>query len=420
MESSLTRKNNNTKDRTAILFVLYAVLTIAVYTLPMLKITLPYMAVALLLLASVFFFMVKNSRWLYWCIILCAVSLIIMAMNVMTGAYGLVDSINEMIRNIRFFLPVLWGCYAVKSCNDKQKKFVLLMFGAISVFILIKTLNALQIDPMVCRDLAVGASTESSAQTNFRMQNVGGFAYSYMMGIVTLCFVWTAIRAKNKKLRIISFLLVIIGYYFIVQTMYTLLLILTFIGTVMILFVSTKNAFLKVLIITTCILVLLFIEPMLKLLSDLFSFSYMLHQKFLNMYLAVRYDNVDIVGSRPELLKNAFINWTRNPIFGGKHITSNSHSLIMTILENSGIVGFGLWVGFFAKGWNMLKKELSKKQIKTSLLDVVMVYTLLLSFLNPVGYVFEVVFAAFFIVPIWSAITNRYLGDGIRQKQYDF
>lgn len=416
MEGSLRRNLNSTKDRTAILFVLYAVLTIALYTLPMLKITLPYMAVALLLLVSLFFFMVKNSRWLYWGIVLCATSLIVMAMNVMTGAFSLVDSINEMIRNIRFFLPILWGCYAVKSCNEKQKKIVLVAFGILCCFILFKTFGALRTDPMVCRDLAAGVSKVSTARTAYRMQNVGGFEFSYMMGVVTLCFVWAAVKAKNKNVRIISFIAAIVGYYFIIQTMYTLLLILTFIGTVLILFTSTKNVAFKVFVALFCIGAVLFIEPILEFLSDLFSFSSMLHDKFTNMHLALKFDDVDMVGSRPELLKRGLENWTMNPIFGGKHPVSNSHSLIVGILENSGIVGFSLWIGFFIKGWKMLKEEMIKNDITTSLLDVVVVYVFALSFLNPIGYVFEVIFMSFFIVPIWSSVVKIYKGNRLRRK----
>ncbi len=417
MENSLRRKPIDSKDRTATLFVLYAVLTIAVYTLPMLKITLPYMAVALLMLASLVFFMFKNSRWLQWGIVLCATSLIVMAINVMTGAFGLVDSINEMIRNIRFFLPVLWGCFAIKSCSDKQKKFVLIMFGAVCLFILIKTLDALQIVPNVCRDLAAGVSKVSTARTAFRMQNVGGFEYSYMMGIVTLAFVWATVKAKNKNIRIISFVAAVIGYYFIIQTMYTLLLILTFVGTVLILFTSTKNVAFRVFIILFCVFAVVFIEPILEFLADFFSFSSLLHEKFTNMHLAFKFDDVDMVGSRPELLKKGFENWTLNPIFGGKHPVSNSHSLIMGILENSGIIGFGLWVGFFVKGWKMVKEAMAQKQISTSLFDVVMLYVLLLSIFNPIGYVFEVLFAAFFIIPIWSSVVKVYAGDRLRRKR---
>lgn len=416
MEGSLRRKMNSTKDRTAVLFVLYAVLTIALYTLPMLKITLPYMVVALLLLVSLFFFMVKSSRWLYWGIVLCATSLIVMAVNVITGAYGLVDSINEMIRNIRFFLPVLWGCYAIKHCSDKQKKFVLLMFGVLSVFMLIKTLGALRIDPMVCRDLAAGVTKISTTRTAYRMQNVGGFEYSYMMGIVTLCFVWAAVKAKSKNIRIMSLVAAVIGYYFIIQTMYTLLLILTFVGTVLILFASTKNVAFRVFIVMLCLFAVLFIEPVLEFLADVFSFSSMLHDKFTNMHLALKFDDVDMVGSRPELLKRGLENWTLHPILGGKHPVSNSHSLVMSLLENSGILGFGLWIGFFFKGWKMLKEEMEKKEISTALVDVAMLYVLVLSIFNPIGYVFEVLFAAFFIVPIWCSVVKIHMGDRIRRK----
>ena len=418
MGNSLVKNFNKQNGSTAIIFMLYAVVTIALYTLPMLKVTLPYMLVAVVLLGSMFFFMYRNVRWLYFILILVITSIIVMAINVMTGVYGLVESINEMIRNIRFFLPVLWGCYAIKGTNDKQKKFVLIAFGVLCGFILIKTLGALRIDPMVCRDLAAGASDNSTSRLASRMQNVGGFDFSYMMGIVTLCFVWSAIRGKNKRYRIVSIVAAVIGYYFIIQSMYTLLLILTFIGTVMILFISTKSTFLKVCIALTCIAVVFFIEPILKFLADFFSFSYMFNQKFMNMYLALKYDDVGIVGSRPDLLKTAFLNWTENPILGGKHTNSNCHSLIMTILENSGIIGAGLWVGFFINGWKMLKEEMAIKNIQTALVDVVMIYVLLLSFFNPIGYVFEVLFAAYFIVPIWSAVTNAHTQARISRRKH--
>jgi hypothetical protein len=122
------------------------------------------------------------------------------------------------------------------------------------------------------------------------------------------------------------------------------------------------------------------------------------------MYLAIRYDDVDMIGSRPELLLKAFINWTKNPILGGRHVDSSSHSFIMTYIENSGIVGLGVWLTFFIYSWRLLRKEIQNFTKDLSLLDSVMIYVFLLSFFNPIGYVFEVIFAAFFIIPVWCVM----------------
>ncbi len=415
MRENLREKGNRFDNRVSLVFCLYALFTIVIYTLPMLKITLPYILVAPILLVSLLFFMYKSVKWMYFAIVLCLASLLIAAINLLTGAYPLIDSINEMVRNIRFFVPILWGCYALKHCTEKQRKLVLIVFGIMCGYILLKTFDALEEMPDVCRELAKSTTRQSTELSNFRMRNVGGFEYSYMMGIVTLGFVWTALKAKNKWLRIASAVASVVCYYFIIQTMYTLLLILAFIGTVMIFFFTTKSKVVKVVIIAGSIAMLIFMEPMFKFLADVFSFNFGLEEKFTNMYLAIRYEDVDMVGSRPELLLKALINWAKNPIFGGKHSDQNSHSFIMTYLGNSGIVGFGVWIGFFVVGWRMLRKEISKYTKELSLFDSVMIYVLLLAAFNPIGYVFEVLFAACFIMPIWNvAVQIRSKQTGLR------
>ena len=404
MRENIREKGNRFEERVSLIFCLYALFTIVIYTLPMLKITLPYMLVAPILLASLFFFMYKNAKWMYMAIVLCLASLLIAAINLMTGAYALVDSINEMVRNIRFFIPVFWGCYVLKYSTEKQRKFILVVFGIMCGYILFKTLDALEEVPDVCRELAKSTTYESVSRTSYRMQNVGGFEYSYTMGIVTLGFVWTSVKARNKLVRILSVLATIVCYYFIIQTMYTLLLILTFIGTVMIFFFTTKSKIVKTIIVAGTIVMVVLMEPLFKFLADLFSFNFGLEEKFTSMYLAIRYDDVDMIGSRPELLLKAFINWTKNPILGGRHVDSSSHSFIMTYIENSGIVGLGVWLTFFIYGWRLLRKEIQNFTKDLSLFDSVMIYVFLLSFFNPIGYVFEVIFAAFFIIPVWCVM----------------
>ena len=401
MENVLSNKQKRLTERSKMLFVVYMMLTITAYTLPMLKITLPYIVVALLLLASIVVLVLKNSKWMYQVIVLCLSTLIVVTIGMLTGVYGLVDAINELIRNVRFFLPVLWGCFALKYCDKKHHKFIMITFGILCVYILIKTLNVLQSVPDVCRELAKSTTYQSSVRTEYRMQNVGGFEYSYMMGVVTLGFVWNAVTSKNQKIKILSLIAAVVCYYFVIQTMYTLLLILVFIGTLLIFYFTTKKILVKGIIAIGVILGLTSMEPFLKFLSELFSFNYGLEEKFTSMYLALRYDDVDIVGSRPELMKAALVNWLEHPILGGMHSKdSNSHSFIMNVLEDNGVIGLSVWVGLFSFGWKQIRSFLSHK----TLFDVTMIYVLLLSLFNPIGYVFEITFVAYLIIPVWTCV----------------
>ncbi len=401
MENVLNNKQKSSMERSKMLFVVYMMVTITAYTLPMLKITLPYVVVALLLLASIVVLALKNAKWMYQILFLCLSTLIVVTIGMLTGVYGLVDSVNEIIRNVRFFLPALWGCFALKYCDKKHYKFIMLAFGILCTYILIKTFDALQSVPDICRELAKSTTRQSTVRIGYRMQNVGGFEYSYMMGIVTLGFVWNAITNKNRKIKILSLIAAVVCYYFVIQTMYTLLLILVFIGTLLIFFFTTKKTLVKGIIAIGVILSLFFMEPIFKFLSELFSFNYGLEEKFTNMYLALRYDDVDIVGSRPGMLKNALINWLEHPIFGGKHNQdSNSHSFIMNVLEDNGIIGLSVWMGLFGSAWKQIRSFLSHK----TLFDVTMIYVLLLSLFNPIGFVFEVVFVSYLIIPVWTCV----------------
>lgn len=412
MENVLTNKQKRSIERSKTLFVVYMMLTITAYTLPMLKITLPYIAVAILLLSSIFFLALKNAKWLYYILILCLSTLIVITIGMLTGVYGLVDAFNELVRNVRFFLPFLWGSFVLKYCHKKHYKFILVSFGLLCLVILFQTLIALREVPDICRELAKSTTRDSATLSNYRRKNVGGFEYSYMMGIVTLGFLWTMLKTSKKSVKVLCAVATIVCYYFIIQTMYTLLLILTFVGTVAIFFFSTKNKFIKILLVIGVILMFVLVEPMFKFLSEIFSFNYGLHEKFTNMYLALSYGDVDMVGSRPEMLLKGLSNWMRHPVFGGKAEASNTHSFIVSYLENSGIIGVGVWLGFFAYNWTQLRKRLHHK----SLFDATMIYMFLLALFNPISFVFEIVFVSYLIIPVWSEFVDLKL----REKDEEF
>jgi hypothetical protein len=79
-----------------------------------------------------------------------------MLISMLISVCSITDSVNEFIRNIQFFIPALWGWYAVKNYHPHYVR--LNLIGLIIVliivlsYILFNTLNALTMNPLVILD----------------------------------------------------------------------------------------------------------------------------------------------------------------------------------------------------------------------------------------------------------------------------
>lgn len=395
-------KQNFRFDRGSV-FVLYTSLVMVCYILPVLKITIPYIFAALLMLVFLPISMIKMPNNLNFFIVLMVATFLSTAFYFINGIYGLSDTINEAIRYIRFFLPVIWTLYSLRFCSTKQRCHILIIFGIVMTFILIKTILALEIDSWVARILAQDKATDTAEVRAYRMGNVGGFEFSYMMGIVVICLTWAALRSEKVLTKILCVSGAVIGFYYIIQTMYMTLLILTSVGMLLLFLFDIKSTLVKILIVIGSVVASLSLAPFFKYLSELFSGS-LLSTKFIQFYEALTGGGTDSLGSRPKLIMDAVQRWLKSPIWGGYDTSVRTHSLVFSTLEATGLIGFFafLWCIFWA--YKSILFELRKKNIETILLSIVFLYVFALAILNPIGYVFEVTIAAFFITPLWSVL----------------
>ncbi len=382
-----------------ILFCIYTIVTMAIYILPSAKLTLPYIPVAILMLTSLPLIMFKKNEWSLYGFFLCFVSVV----WVLIGYFGLVDGINDFVRNLRLFLPIIWGVFAINYCNKKQRTIILIGFAIVTIIILYNSLKALEEEPWIARLLAQDQSTSSDEINEYRLKNVGGYPFAYMMGAVTICTAWLALRLKQIWQKALCVVAVIFCYSYIIQTMYTTLLILTSVCIFLLLMIYSKNVFTKFILIVVALAIYLGIEPLLQYLSGVFDSSSLLSTKFEQMYLAVSGKGVEALGSRPVLMSQAFNNFLSSPFFGSE-TKSPSHSLFFELLQGGGIFGTILWIGLYVSTWIIMLKELRKNNISTVLFNACMIYFSALSIFNDTRYTFEITIAVFFIVPVLSSV----------------
>ena len=382
-----------------VLFCIYVIATMAIYILPSAKLTLPYIPVAILMLSSLPLIMFKKNEWSLYAVTLGFVSLV----WVLIGYFSLVDGINDLVRNLRLFLPILWGVYAINHCNKKQRSLILIGFAVVTIIILYNSLKALEEEPWIARLLAQDQSSSSDEINEYRMQNVGGYPFAYMIGAVTICIAWLALKLKRIWQKVLCVVAVIFCYSYIIQTMYTTLLILTSVCIFLLLIIYSKNVFTKFILGIVALAVYLWIEPLLQYLSGVFDSSSLLSTKFEQMYLAVSGKGVEALGSRPVLMSQAFNNFLSSPFFGSE-TKSPSHSLFFELLQGGGIFGTILWIALYVCTWILMLKELKKNNISTILFNACMIYFSALSIFNDTRYTFEITIAVFFIVPMLSSV----------------
>lgn len=405
MEKQVFRQNKQVAYN-QILFILYTVITTIVYVLPYTKLRVPYVLAAFLMLAPMPFLLLRRDNLVKYAILLIGVSLVLFFGYLLFCDYPLAEAINEAVRNLRFFMPVLWGFYALRYCSNKQRAFFLVVFLLMTFFILINTLQALQQDPWVARLLAQSTSTSSGELNSYRLRNVGGFEFSYMMGIVTLCFVWLLLSASKIWLKLISAALVIVSFYYIIQCQYTTLLLLAFIGSALLIFLHTHNLYVRILLVIGGIALIMGLAPLFQYLSDVFAGS-LLSSKFSQMADALTSHDANQLGSRPELMLQSIQNWLNSPFFGGNYENSNAHSMLLGILEHNGLIGLGLWGYLFVQSWKKIRNVLKEKGLSYELFNIAVIYVCVLALFNPIGYVFEVTIACYFLVPIWISVFQR-------------
>lgn len=399
----LATSDTNQKKSSFSLFLMYVFLNCIIYTLPYFKFVTPYMISAPLMLVSVFMFLFKKEDWMILTVLLGGLSMFLIVTAALFGGHMMVSAINEGIRNIRFFLPALWALYALKYTKKNQQTLFIVLFLAMTIFILRKTFIALDEFPEIARELAQGKG-HSWELDEYRLGNVGGFEFSYMIGVITFCFAELFFRFKNLFLKLAFLLLIVVCFNFIIQTMYTTLLILTFIGVSMLFYLHIKEPFVKVLFLLTALILALFMGNIFLWLSTIFPPESGLVFKFEKLHNAISTNDIYAMGSRPEHMAVALSYWLDNPIFGVFAETNNAHSLIVSTLSNYGLTGLCIYLYLYFSIWRHLSNCLKEMNCDTKLLNVSLTYLFALSFFNPIGYCFEISIAAFFAVPIFTNV----------------
>ena len=238
-------------------------------------------------------------------------------------------------------LPALLGYYIVHYENYTDLRvFVFALFIIVAITI-VTTIVGLQIYPNAARYLATVSDANEEDNITYNLMNIGGYEFVYIIN-----FLYPALIYGVKKKKIPLFIVIIYGiadFFLIVNSSYTIALLLFIASTVFIFF---KRDLKVIEIFLILILTIIFALIFFPLLSDLLlALAKVIDNKDISERLVAMaggregLDNLD--DNRVELYMISLDSIINSPIFGGMFTGTRigGHSFIIDFVAQYGLLG---------------------------------------------------------------------------------
>lgn len=389
-----------------IILFIYTILILFIYILPSLKykVSYPVSTTLMLLIVPYSFFTKPILRKYILGILVCALVTGIIFFLI-SYPFNYVTAIAEIIRIIKYFSPVILFMNIVDLENIKLKKLIFLILSIILIYVIIRTLKEIEINPMVARLLAKGSVDDELILLRFN--NIGGFGFSYSLGAIVpflTTLLWDARKLLHRICIITSLILLL---FFIIKVQYTLLLILSII-TIGIVIIKQSRSYGVIFSLLSMITILFSIGDFFAYLSKVVGGDRLAERlNSLAIFFYSGINNISILGSRPERILDALLLFLHSPIWGNTRIYDgytffglDSHSTIFEILSLTGVIGFAVYLYIILTTYKLLSLKLRKTVKSLKSFNISFVYFIILSVLNPIHNVFELSIILFLYIPL--------------------
>lgn len=382
-----------------VFMALYIVAIIALLVLPMLKYTVRYIPIILFTLPFIVYYSMQKGRNRIILLVTTVVLLLLFVFSFLINAPLNVNAaINLSIISYLCFLPFFIFDYLTSNNNIFETKFVIAATIAIFLFIMAVTFKEIAVNPTVARALAVGSNDDEYVY-NMRMKNVGGFGFSYAVGLF-VPYVTSKIIETNGRKKIFLILTLFLLMTYALLSQYTTLLIMCVVFCVLVFIIESKNVITKITLIAFVLLILLNLMNILKYLGMYLPYKQLSYHFWL-MY--VSFETGEETTSRLMSARRCIGLFKSHPLFGvnildsyNSYVINHGHSSLFPLLASNGIVGFMLYITPLI----MIIKNLINKFNKSSGYILVFVMYLILGIINPTHNAFEISVIVFMLIPL--------------------
>lgn len=385
------------------IWVFYTICYVVIDCLPVVKYSVPYVVAGLFSLIPLIIVAFYDQKYCKLLVMFCILGFIHGFLYFVNGYATWTEIINEPIRCIRYFIPcVLFDklCYA----SEKKKVLVWLFITVLFLFVAISTLVGVSQNPMLARLLATGESMSEEIAA-YRFQNAAGFEFCYALSFTTPLWTYLLVRGKSIMKFLTLFPLLFV-FYFALQVQYMTLLLICIASIFLVLLFCAKGIFKKISAILISAIILVLLPTIMREIANS-GVEYILRTKLNNMADVLEGKlGLGDTTSRTELYFKAFETFLTNPFVGSANSDNviKAHSTIFGTLASTGLIGsISIFYGmYFCCSQTVIL--LKKKANSLSVYNICIVLFVILMFVNPIHYAYEISIVMFLYIPLTMLI----------------
>lgn len=389
---------NKTLKINNLLIAFYFLVIIALMVLPILKFSVKYVYIIAFSVPFVGLYIMQKRRNLsVLYLFIGALAFLFILSFLFNMQLNFSASMNLSIISYLCFLPYFMFDFTVSRNNKPEMKLILIFALLLFAFIMIRTFIEFTVDPLVARRLAMGTD-ENEYVNDLRGKNIGGFGFSYAIGMFVPYVAVKIMRSKGSRKAGFIGLFALLFIYSIL-TQYTMLLILEIIFSTIVFIVESKGVVTKIIISAIVIVILLSFTRIIGFLGNhipLQELAY--HFKMMHISLTTGEET----NSRLLYLRSNFGLFRAHPFLGvnmldsyNAYIVNHGHSTYVQMLSSHGIIGASAFFGMLI----MLMKNTAAKLLPDKAVWIIMLHYFVLGIVNP-NNSFEISLVAFFIIPL--------------------
>lgn len=301
----------------------------------------------------------------------------------------------------------------IKRGNVKETILILTITMSMLVYIMYNTINTFAVSENIMRELTAVSTMDDQVRVSYANANIGGFGIAYGSGAMVVLLITLILnKFRNRRIEIITYLLLVFFIYFVLNAQFTTLLFLTIFCSFVSLYYSDYGQRNKGKVIVLCLILFLFAPLLFQILADLYQGT-TIGNKLIRFNESVfgGGDIAEASGQRSKFQIDAFNLFLSSPLWG-VNVTSNmtnaiiygaSHSTMLGVACSTGLIGL---LSYYKTYWAIMKPIFKNYTGNGKQYIALVVYFFCFSCFNP-SEAPEACWIIFLIVPLLFNLFNH-------------
>ena len=298
--------------------------------------------------------------------------------------------ISMINQYLMLFFPLLMF-YRLKEYAGRRNKKVLLYFAyALVIYVFVNTLLEILANPGITRHWEQFSESSES--------NIGSYSFVYSIPYITVIFGMFLLRARSSIIKILCFICIGICFYFLLHAEYTLALLVTIIGLVVLFVQIYDSVGIKAMLVCSVIAFFVMAPYIFNWLAESVPTEAMsIRLREIANFFTSGDASSENLGGRMTLYIKGIEYFFRSPFYGHRILPFDPHATILNILSDTGILGFVPFM-YVITGCNKVARSLLGESAR--LFTPMFFMLIAMGLTNPIHSATQISFAVWFIAPL--------------------